>query len=91
MEAARVPCGPINTLDRVFDDPQVRHRQMCVSVAHPSGGDLRLVGSPMKFSAATVSEAQAPPALGQHTDAVLSELLGVPKDDIETLRLRGII
>lgn len=91
LEAARVPCGPINTLERVFDDPQIRHREMCINVAHPSGGDLRLVGSPMKFSGTPIITARAPPTLGQHTEQVLSELLELQKDDIETLRLRGIV
>lgn len=61
LEAARVPCGPINTLDQVFDNPQVRRREMCVNVAHPTGAELRLVTSPIKFSATPVSQAQAPP------------------------------
>lgn len=83
LEAARVPCGPINTLDQVFDNPQVRHREMCVNVAHPAGAELRLVTSPIKFSATPASQAQAPPLLRQHTDEVLSELIEVPKDAIE--------
>lgn len=91
LEAASVPCGPINTLDQVFDNPQVRHREMCVNVAHPTGAELRLVTSPIKFSATPVSQAQAPPLLGQHTDEVLLELIGAPKDEIETLRARGVI
>ncbi|WOH52482.1 CaiB/BaiF CoA transferase family protein [Bradyrhizobium sp. sBnM-33] len=91
LEAAGVPCGPINTLDRVFDDPQVKHREMCMNVAHSTGGKLRLVASPMKFSATPASETLAPPVLGQHTEEVLSELVELPKDIIETLKWRGII
>lgn len=88
---ARVPCGPINTLDRVFEDVQVRHRQMCVSAVHPSGGPLRLVASPMKFSATPVVEAKAPPLLGQHTTAVLSELLEANEAWVEDLKARKVI
>ncbi|WP_368731230.1 CoA transferase [Bradyrhizobium japonicum] len=56
LRVANVPCAPINTLDRVFEDPQVKHRNMCVNVAHPTGVELRLVASPIKFSATTVGE-----------------------------------
>lgn len=55
LEVARVPCGPINGLDRVFEDPQVRHRETCVEVSHPASGKARLVASPIKFSATPVA------------------------------------
>ena len=90
MEAAKVPCGPINDLREVFDDPQVQSRGMAVAVAHPLTDDLRLVGSPMKLSATPAACKRAPPLLGEHTDEVL-EAFGVPDSERRVLRERGVI
>ncbi len=73
LEAAKVPCGPINDLADVFADPQVAARDMTMTIAHPLAGDIRLVASPMKFSATPVRYRCAPPLLGADTDAVLAE------------------
>jgi crotonobetainyl-CoA:carnitine CoA-transferase CaiB-like acyl-CoA transferase len=91
LEAAGLPCGPVNTIDRVFDDPQVRHRGMKISVTHPSGAVAPLIGSPLKLSDSPVSYRRPPPTLGQHTDEVLDEILGVSADERATLRASGII
>ncbi|MCK1742072.1 CoA transferase [Bradyrhizobium sp. 139] len=91
LNQAGVPCGPINNLDRVFEDPQVRHREMCVAATHPSGAPLSLVASPMKFSATPVVKAKAPPLLGQHTAEVLSGLLGASNESIDELRALKVI
>lgn len=72
--AAGVPAGPINTVDRVFAEPQVRHRQMLRDIPHPLGGALKQVVSPLKFHNAPLDFDKAPPLLGQHTDEVLDAL-----------------
>jgi len=74
LEAAKVPCGPINDLADVFADPQVRSRGMTVRVDHPRHPGLELVASPMKLSATPVSVRRPPPLLGQHTEEILAEL-----------------
>jgi len=87
LEAAKVPCGPINDLAEVFADPQVQARGMTATVRHPHRESLELVASPMKLSATPVQMRLPPPLLGQHTDEVLAEW-GV--DEPERLRLRSL-
>jgi crotonobetainyl-CoA:carnitine CoA-transferase CaiB-like acyl-CoA transferase len=78
LETAAVPCGPINRIDQVFADPQVQQRGLRVTVPHPQVGEVALVASPLRFSATPVSYRHAPPAVGQHTQAVLADWLGEP-------------
>jgi crotonobetainyl-CoA:carnitine CoA-transferase CaiB-like acyl-CoA transferase len=73
LEAAKVPCGPINDLAEVFADPQVQSRGMTVPMPHPLADTLRVVASPMKLSDTPVQYRRAPPLLGEHTDDVLAE------------------
>ena len=73
--AAGVPSGPINTVDRVFEEPQVKHRKMLRDIPHPLGGDLKQVVSPLNFRNAPLSFAKAPPLLGEHTEEVLGALV----------------
>ena len=75
MEAAGVPCGPINMLDNVFDDPQVRARGLRIEMPHPLAGTVPLVANPIRMSASPVRYRRAPPALGEHTGEVLDEWL----------------
>jgi formyl-CoA transferase len=76
LEKEGIPCGPINTLDKVFSLPQVGAREMVVPMQHKEIRDLRLVGSPLKFSETPVEYRLPPPRLGEHTEEVLKELFG---------------
>ncbi len=91
LETAGVPCGPINHLDEVFDNPQVVARGLRVDLPHPSGATAKLVGSPMRLSATPPSDPTAPPLLGQHTTAILRGLLNYSDEQIENLRSDGIV
>jgi crotonobetainyl-CoA:carnitine CoA-transferase CaiB-like acyl-CoA transferase len=90
LEAAKVPCGPINDLAEVFADPQVRERGMTATMPHPHTDRLELVASPMKLSATPVQIKRAPPLLGQHTDEVLGEV-GIAAAERQRLRALGVI
>ena len=90
LEAAKVPCGPINDLAEVFADAQVRERGMTVELAHPLAGAVRLVASPMKLSVTPVRYERAPPLLGADTVTVLGEL-GLDAEAIANLRRSGAI
>jgi formyl-CoA transferase len=85
-----IPCSPINTLDQVFADLQVLARDMLVEVPHPTAGNVRLIGSPLKLSRTPVRLEQPPPLLGQHTAEVLVEL-GYSQEEIDRLRDQGIV
>ena len=90
LEAAGIPCGPVNDIADVFADPQVQARGMIVAMQHPHADALRLVASPLKFSATPVQYRHAPPLLGQQTDELLSEF-GIEADEIACLRAQGVI
>ena len=90
LEAAKVPCGPINDLGDVFADPQVQARGMTSTVPHPHTDALRLVSSPMKLSATPVTLRRPPPLLGEHTDEVLAEI-GIDATQRAQLRAAGVI
>jgi crotonobetainyl-CoA:carnitine CoA-transferase CaiB-like acyl-CoA transferase len=91
LEAAKVPCGAINNLAEVFADPQVRERGMVHQWEHPLSGTVNLVASPLKLSATPVRSDIAPPLLGQHTEQVLSEVLGWDSTRIAALRAQKVI
>ena len=74
LEAAQVPAGPINTVAEVFDEPQIRARDMQVTVPHVQNPDLQLVGNPIKLSRTPVEYRRPPPTLGEHTESVLAAL-----------------
>ena len=86
-----VPCAPVNTLDQVFDDPQVRARGMRVDLPHALGGTVPMVGSPLKLSATPVEYRSAPPLLGADTRAVLRERLGLADAQVDALAAQGVI
>ncbi|NRR34397.1 CoA transferase [Oxalobacteraceae bacterium] len=91
LEAVGVPCGPINDLGEVYQNPQVQAREMVVEVPHPTAGKVKLVRSPMKLSASPASAELAPPLLGQHTDEVLRDMLGQSAEQIAALRERKVV
>jgi len=91
LREAQVPCGPINTVDRVMADPHVLARDMIVSLVHPVAGELKVPGVPIKFSK-TPGEIKGPaPLLGQHTRSVLQEMLGLDQEAIDELKEKGAI
>jgi crotonobetainyl-CoA:carnitine CoA-transferase CaiB-like acyl-CoA transferase len=91
LEAAGVPCGPINDLAQVFADPQVQARGMVETMEHPLTDALRLVASPLKMSATPAQTRLPPPLLGQHGAEVLADWLGWGADAIATCQRSGAL
>jgi crotonobetainyl-CoA:carnitine CoA-transferase CaiB-like acyl-CoA transferase len=89
LEAVGVPCGPINTLDQVFADPQVQARGLRQTLPHPMGGTVDQVACPIRYSGTPLDTATAPPTLGQHTDEVLRTV--VDAERIAELRKAGVV
>ncbi len=90
LEAASIPCSPVNAIDEVFADPQVRARGLQVAIDHPERDGLPMVASPLRLSATPVRYRNAPPMLGQHTEDVLREF-GWSAQEIAELRMQGVI
>ena len=86
-----IPCGPINTIEQVFADPQVKFRQMQRSLEHPTAGEVPTVANPIQFSETPIDYEMAPPLLGQHTDEVLTTLLNKDETQIAGWRRDGVI
>jgi len=91
LESVGVPCGPINRLDQVFADPQLLARGMRIDLPHPLSGTVPQVGNPLHFSATPVAYTQAPPLLGEHTTAVLSQRLRLSAESLADLAARGVV
>ena len=93
LEEIKVTCGPINTIEQVFNDPQIKSRGMEIEMPHLSAGNekLHLIGSPVRMSKTKVEYRYAPPVLGEHTEEILNELLGIDMDTISNLRQKGVI
>jgi len=89
LEAERIPCAPVNRFDQALSDRQVRHRNMIVDIELPNGASTRVPGNPIKLSRSKHESFSAPPALGQHTEQVLAELLGYAPDRIARLKAGG--
>jgi len=87
---AGVPAGSVNTVAEAFDEPQLVHRGIRIDLPHPTAGTAPGVANPIRFSESPVEYRSAPPLLGQHTDEVLADVLGLDADQLEQLRLDGV-
>ncbi|WP_069767235.1 CaiB/BaiF CoA-transferase family protein [Streptomyces sp. LUP30] len=91
LDAHDVPAGPYNELPEVFADPQIQHRGMLIEVEDPASGQLPMLANPIRFTATPVEGYTPPPALGEHTDEVLTALAGVTESQLAALRGRGVV
>jgi crotonobetainyl-CoA:carnitine CoA-transferase CaiB-like acyl-CoA transferase len=90
LQQAKVPCGPIYTLDQVFEDPQVRHRQVLARMPHPTLGEMPYIRNPIRFSGTPIGAGLPPPMLGEHTVTILTEL-GLDQEEIARLQAEGVL
>jgi crotonobetainyl-CoA:carnitine CoA-transferase CaiB-like acyl-CoA transferase len=88
---AEVPCAPVQTVDQVFQSPQVLHRDMLVGVEHPTAGKVPMAGVPVKFSLTPASVRLPPPLLGEHNRQVLKGWLDMSDEAIEELKRKKIV
>jgi formyl-CoA transferase len=91
LQAAAIPCGRINSVSRALEDPHTAARRMVQTVEHPAIGALRLLGTPLTLHATPATVRRPPPTLGQHTDEILREELGLTATRIRELRARKVI
>lgn len=91
LNAEGIPCGPINSIAEVVEDPQVIARGMVQSFVHPAVGEVRALGWPFRFSTLDVGISSPPPMLGEHSRAILSDHLNLSPEEIADLEDRGII
>lgn len=91
LEAVGVPCGPINNLEQVFADPHVKARHLHQELQHPSMGTVSSVASPIRLSETPVQYRMAPPLLGEHTQELLCNLLGMSEQEVLALRQAGVV
>ncbi|MDY0107711.1 MAG: CaiB/BaiF CoA-transferase family protein [Giesbergeria sp.] len=91
LEQHAVPCGPINTVRDVFDDPQVQARGLQITMPHPQAGAVPLVASPIRLSDTPVTYRHTPPQLGQHTDEVLTRHLGLTPTQLQIYKDHGVL
>src|SRR3954451_11607764 len=90
LEALKIGCGPINTLEQVFADPHVQARNMVIEMQHPTGEPVKVIVNPVKLSATPPTYRSPPPVLGQHTAEVLGGLLGMSEAEVAGLKEKGI-
>jgi formyl-CoA transferase len=88
---AEVPCAPVQTIDQVFQAPQVLQRDMLIEVEHPTAGKVRMAGIPVKFSVTPASVRMPPPLLGEHNDAILRTWLDMSAASIDELKKEKVI
>ena len=91
LEARGVPCGRINDYQQVFEDPQVKHRQLRVDIPRGNGASVATIASPLRLTATPAVYDRAPPALGDSTEQVLSQLLGFDAEQLAKYRSDGLI
>jgi crotonobetainyl-CoA:carnitine CoA-transferase CaiB-like acyl-CoA transferase len=91
LETLKIGCGPINKLSQVFQDPQVIARDMVLEMEHGSGQTVKVIANPVKLSETPADYRIAPPLLGEHTDAVLSERLKLSSAELAALREKKVV
>lgn len=91
LEAEGIPCGPINTVDRIMEDPQIKARDMILEIEHPVAGKLKMPGLPIKLSETPGAVLHPAPLLGQHTDEILKEMLGLSPEQIAEMRTKKVL
>jgi len=91
FEKVGIPCGPVNTIDKVAADPQVLAREMIVDVNNPKAGSFKVTNTPVKLSRTPAKLDRASPDLGEHTEEVLTTLLGMKANELLELRQAGVI
>jgi len=91
LTEAEVPCAPVQTIDQVFQAPQVLHRGMLLEIDHPTAGKVRMAGLPVKFSETPASVRKPPPLLGEHNEEVLKNWLGMSAGAIDELKREKVI
>jgi len=91
LDEMNIPCGPINTIDKVFANEQIQHRGMQLKMKHPAAEEISMVANPIQFSKTPNQYDKPPPLLGEHTDEILTELLEMDEAEIEALKYTGVI
>jgi crotonobetainyl-CoA:carnitine CoA-transferase CaiB-like acyl-CoA transferase len=91
LQEVGLPCGPINAIPDVYSHPQSKTRDLKVEVEHPTIGNLVLPGFPYQLSTTPVEVQRPPPLLGEHTEEILTDLLGYSKEEVVSLRERGAV
>lgn len=91
LPRAGVPAGSVNSIAEAFEEPQLLHRGVRIDLPHPTAGSAPGVANPIKFSESPVEYRSAPPTLGQHTESVLADVLGLDEERLEQLRSSGVI
>jgi CoA:oxalate CoA-transferase len=91
LDEAGIPCGPINNIEGLLKDPQILARDMIVEIEHPVAGHLKMPGLPIKLSETPGAVECPAPLLGQHTEEILQELLGLKTEQIQALRSKKVI
>lgn len=91
LDEENIPCGPINTIDKVFANEQIQHRGMQFEISHPLAKNISMVANPIQFSKTPNKYDRPPPLLGEHTDEVLTEVLELDAAELDALKNRGVI
>ncbi len=91
LETAGIPCGPIQNVVQILNDPQVNQREMIVETEHPIAGRVKMAGVPIKLSKTPGAVQEPAPLLGQHTEEILSGILGMTKEEIRGLRNKQVL
>jgi len=91
LEAKNVPCGPIFNMKQVFEDPQVRHREMQLTLPHSAGVQAPSVANPIRFSGTPIRYDRSAPLLGEHNQAILQDRLGLTAERIAALKAKGVV